>query len=267
MTETMGTTSGGTPPNTDTSTRDVAKEEARGVAQDAVQGGRQAAETAKEQAGQVADEALSQARMLIDQTREQITTQGSAQQERAATGLRSLADELSGMASGTDQGIAADLAREASARVRTAADWLENRQPGEVLDDVRSFARRRPGMFLLGAAAIGFVGGRMTRGLAAEARDDSPRAIRSDVGSATPSTPSTSPTSPLSTGVAEAAPVGPGYSVPPTTADPAGDATAQFTPTAPGAGFDQGANTTDQMPSELGARGTGASGNRTEGGA
>ena len=176
MTETMGTTSGGgTPTSGDASTRDVAKEEARGVAQDAVQSGKQTAETAKQQAGEVAGEAVNQAKMLLDQTREQVTAQGLAQQEKAASGLRELADELSGLVSGGVQheGLATDLARQASERVRTAADFIENRQPAELLDEVRRFARRRPGTFLLGAAAIGFLGGRLTRGIAAEARDDS----------------------------------------------------------------------------------------------
>jgi hypothetical protein len=61
-------------------------------------------------------------------------------------------------------------------------------------------------------------------------------------------------------GVGSATPAGPGYSVPPETdVDPAGDATARFTPT--------DSNTQrDQMPSEFGARGTGAAGNTTEGG-
>jgi vacuolar-type H+-ATPase subunit H len=268
MTETMGTTSGGTTPTSgDASTRDVAKEEARDVAQDAAQGGRQTAETAKQQAGEVTNEAMSQARLLIDQTREQVTAQGTAQQERAASGLRTLADELSGMASGGEQqeGLATDLARQAAERVRSAADMLENRQPSELLDEVRSFARRRPGTFLLGAAAIGFLGGRLTRGLADDARDDSGTPI------GTPSAPSaglpggyattqSGPASvqPVSTGVAGAAPASPGYSVTPETeVDPAGDATTQFRPT------DSGVQR-DQMPTEFGARGTGASGNRPE---
>ena len=127
MTETMGTTAGGsTPTGGDASTRDVAKEEARVVAQDAAQGGKQTVETAKQQAGEVTSEAMSQARMLFEQTREQVTAQGTAQQEKAASGLRTLADELSGMASGGTQqeGLATDLARQAAERVRTAADLL-----------------------------------------------------------------------------------------------------------------------------------------------
>jgi len=255
MTETMGTTSGGTPPTgTDTSTRDVAKEEAKGVAQDAAQKGKHTAETAKEQAGQVADEAMSQARMLFEQTRDQVTAQGSAQQERAASGLRSLADELTAMTSGGTQqeGLATDLARQASERVRTAADFIENRQPGELLDEVRGFARRRPGTFLLGAVALGFLGGRLTRGITEEVRDDSGTSGTSSTPLATRTAPTAglpanSPTNatgvaggvqsetgyssvqPVDSGVSEAAPASPGYSV-----TPEEQATTQFTPTSDG---------------------------------
>jgi vacuolar-type H+-ATPase subunit H len=282
MTETMGTTSGGTPPtgtttSTGTATRDVAKEETRTVAQDAAQSGKQTVDTAKQQAGEVASEAMSQARQLFEQTREQVTAQGTAQQEKAASGLRTLADELSGMASGTapQQGLATDLARQAAQHIQSAADFIENRQPSELLDEVRSFARRRPGMFLLGAAAAGFFGGRMTRGLAADAHDDTGTPLASRT-APTAGLPANSPTnatgvpgavqstggyastgtSGVTTGVSGAAPVAPGYSVPPEH-DPAGDATAQFTPTGSG-------GQRDQMPSEFGARGTSASGNRAE---
>jgi len=179
MTEMMGTPSGSsvggsTTPSSDASTRDVAKDEAKGVAQDAVQSGKQTAETAKQQAGEVAAEAKSQARVLVDQTREEVVAQGSAQQQKAAGGLRSVADELTGMVEGRgSSGIAGDLARQASDRVRTAADWLESREPSDLLWEVRRFARQRPGTFLLGAAVVGFLGGRLTRGAVDEARDDS----------------------------------------------------------------------------------------------
>ena len=279
MTETMGTTPGGaTPTAGDASTRDVAKEEARGVAQDAADKGRQTAETAKQQAGEVASEVKSQAQMLLEQTRDQVTEQGNAQKQQAASTLRSFADELQGMISGQgvqQEGLATDLARQASERVRTAADMLENREPSELLDEVRRFARRRPGAFLLGAAAVGFLGGRLTRGIADEARDDSGPALPVRT-APTAGLPANSPTNATGvqgavqspggysatpaagTGLSQAAPASPGYSVPPTTdVDPAGDATAQFTPT------DSGTQR-DQMPTEFGARGTGAAGNAPE---
>ena len=62
-----------------------------------------------------------------------------------------------------ESGMAADLARQGASRLDAAASWLEGRQPGEILDEVRSFARRRPGAFIAGAAILGLVGGRVTR--------------------------------------------------------------------------------------------------------
>ncbi len=179
MTETIGTSGahvGGTSPSGgSSSTRDVAKDEAKGVAQDAAQAGKQTAETAKQQAGEVAGEAKNQARALLDQTRQQLASQGNDQQQKAATGLRSLADEITSMINGEGGtgGVASDLARQASDRVQLAADWLESREPRDLLTEVQRFASRRPGTFLAAAGILGFIGGRMTRGAVDEARDSS----------------------------------------------------------------------------------------------
>jgi len=260
------TTPGGTSPSSESNTRDVAKEEAKGVAQDAAQAGKQTAETAKQQAGQVAGEAASQARMLLDEARGQLTSQGTAQQEKAASGLRTIADELSGMVNGTVEkpGIASEFAQQASDRVRTFADTLENGSPSDLLNEVRRFARQRPGVFLLSAAALGFLGGRLTRGAAEEARDqssgadyDATRGYGAATGTGYATGLAATPSVPVQ-GVTEA-PGTPGYSVPPA---PAGDATAQYTPTAPSTGLSE--TSTDQTPTEFGARGTGLSGNRTD---
>jgi hypothetical protein len=269
MTETLGSTSGGASSTSGDKTRDVAKEEAKGTAQDAAQAGKQTAETAKQQAGEVVGEAKSQAQMLLGQAKDELTSQGSAQKEKAASGLRSLADELTGMVNGdvSQPGLASDLARQASDRVRSVADMLENRQPSELLGEVRRFARQRPGVFLLSAAAVGFIGGRLTRGIAAEAHDDGTgQSVGTGYsggyggyGAATGTEyvggVATGTTVPASHSFAETGTGTPGYSVPPA---PAGDPTAQFTPTAPSTG-------TEQTPSEFGARGTNLAGNAEEG--
>jgi hypothetical protein len=62
--------------------------------------------------------------------------------------------------------MATDLAQEVSDRVRALGSHLENRDPGQLLDDARDFARRRPGTFLVGALAAGVVAGRMFRATA-----------------------------------------------------------------------------------------------------
>ena len=160
---------GDSPIEPGSSTTDVAKEQARSVAGDAKEGGQQVAATAREQTREVAGEAKTQAKQLFEQVRGELGDQASTQHQRAATGLRTLGDELGSMArSSQHSGVASDLAQQAAERVNDLAGWLESRQPGDVLSEVTDFARRKPGTFLAAAAAVGFLGGRLTRGLAAE---------------------------------------------------------------------------------------------------
>jgi len=56
---------------------------------------------------------------------------------------------------------------------------LQNREPADLLEEVRSFARRKPGLFLLGAAAAGVLAGRLTSGVKA-AHTDSGTSGRTD---------------------------------------------------------------------------------------
>jgi hypothetical protein len=71
-----------------------------------------------------------------------------------------------------DPGLATDVVREVSRRLSSAATWLGDRDPGSVLAEVKSFARRRPGTFIIGAAVLGVLAGRLTRALASNASDD-----------------------------------------------------------------------------------------------
>jgi hypothetical protein len=151
----------------------VARDEAANVGQSVRDAGGHIAETATEQARQVVSETGRQARDLFGEAREQAREQASAQQSKAAGQLRTLAGELNEMAAASGQsGMAAELAQQASDRIGEAASWLEKREPGDLLDEVRDFARRRPGVFLLGAVVAGVVAGRLTRGVAAAARSD-----------------------------------------------------------------------------------------------
>lgn len=131
--------------------------------------------TAADQARNVVQETRRQAGDLLGETRSQAREQVSAQQRKAAENLHTLADQLNEMAAKSgDSGTAAQLAEEASNRVHGVASWLERREPAELLDEVRDFARRRPGTFLLGAALAGVLAGRMTRGVTAAARSGQP---------------------------------------------------------------------------------------------
>jgi len=156
-------------------TADVAKDHATAVAQDAKDSTKGVASTAASEAKDVAHEAKSQARQLFSQLSSEANDQASGQTQRAAQGLRSLGDELKSMAENQqgESGMATDLARQGASRLHSAAGWIEQRQPGEILDEVRSFASRRPGVFLAGAAVLGLIGGRMTRGLTGDSSSSS----------------------------------------------------------------------------------------------
>ena len=140
--------------------------------------GKQAAKDVAATAGQEAQrttrEAKDQARQLWQQARSELTDQASAQQSRAAGGLRQLSDQLGSMASSADQdGAARGLVEDVARRAGDAATWLDQRDPASIVEEARTFAQRRPGTFLAIAAGLGVVAGRMSRSLRDEAKDSS----------------------------------------------------------------------------------------------
>lgn len=153
-----------------TSRADAAKEEAGDVARTAADSAQSVAETAKSEAANVASEAKANTKELLHQARHDLTQQASAQQQKVASGLRSVSDELHAMAQASDQpGVATDMVRQAAERSSSVATWLDGRDPGSLLDEVKSFARQRPGTFLLLAAGAGVLAGRLSRSLSAGA--------------------------------------------------------------------------------------------------
>jgi hypothetical protein len=175
------------------STTDVAKGQAAGVKDTAVDAGKNVASTAKDEASNVVAEAGSQARSLLGNVLGEVRGQVNTQQQRLAEGVHALAAELGSMASKSEQsGPITDLAHQASKKVGEVGHWLENREPADILDDLRSFARRRSGAFLGLSALAGVVVGRLTRGaVAANTSVDSPSSKSSSIGTA--STYSTTP--------------------------------------------------------------------------
>ena len=166
------------PPSTRDSsmpTAETIKDEAGNVAEQAGDSAKNVVETAKSEVANVASEVNSSARDLLEQARLDLTDQAGKQQQKVAVGLRSISEELQSMATASEQpGVATDLVRQAAERSSSVATWLEGRDPGSLLDEVKTFARQRPGTFLLLAAGAGVLAGRLSRGLSASA-DDSPR--------------------------------------------------------------------------------------------
>lgn len=125
---------------------------------------------AADRAKETLAEAKTQVKDLWAQSRTELAEGAGVQLQRLSVGARTVSDELSTMASASDDpGIASDLARRASGYLSAASSWLEDRGPDEVLADVSRFARRSPGTFLAIAAGLGLVAGRVARSL----RDDS----------------------------------------------------------------------------------------------
>lgn len=172
------------------STADTAKEQASTLKDKATDAGGQLLGEAKGEAAAVTQEAKRQLGDLWAQARTEVSDQASTQQSRLAGGLTAVGGQFSHMASApSEQNLATDIVREVGERADSLGRWLESHGPDEVLDEVRSFARRRPGTFLLIAAGAGVVLGRLTRGL-------------KDAPSATPTTPpTTAPTVPVRTSV------------------------------------------------------------------
>jgi cell division septum initiation protein DivIVA len=151
------------------STADVAKDQAASVAGGAADAAQHVAGVARDQVGQLAAEGGRQARELLGQAKSELSGQAQVQQDRVAGGLRAVGHQLSSMAeSSQDRGVATDLARQAAQKAHQIAGWLEQRDPGSVLDEVRAFARQRPGAFLAIALGAGVVTGRLVRGLSAD---------------------------------------------------------------------------------------------------
>jgi hypothetical protein len=148
-----------------------ASEQARHAAGTAADETRHVAGVAQDEAKRVASEARTQLHGLLDQTTREVDEQSRTQKGRLAESMRTFGDDLDRMSSQGQDGMAAQLTREVAERARSMSSYLDQREPRELLDDVRNFARRKPGTFLLGALAAGVVAGRLTRG-AKQAHDE-----------------------------------------------------------------------------------------------
>lgn len=171
--------------SSDPSKTDVAKEQAGQVAGTASEKASQVAGAATDKAGQVADtakeqvqevvaEATAQARNIAGELKTQVSEQAGTQRDRLVEQLRSVTDELTQMVSGggSQSGIASEFASRVADRTNDLAQFLDGREPADILATVQQYARRKPGAFLGGAALAGLLAGRLTRGVRA-ANDDS----------------------------------------------------------------------------------------------
>jgi hypothetical protein len=134
------------------------------------------AHTATQQARHVGGEIKAQAGQAVGHLRGRVRDEADSQSRRAAQNLRQWADDLHGMTeSGKPDSPVQGILQQVAGTGHKAADYLEDRGLGGAAGDLQDFARRRPGVFLAGALAAGFLFGRLAKVGARTAQDDQPR--------------------------------------------------------------------------------------------
>lgn len=143
----------------------VAGEQTREVASAASDAAGQLASTAVEKAAEVRDEAAVQVRNLVQDTTTQVRAQADAQTAKAAESLAGLRDQLRALADGRPDEAEAltQYLQQGAEKLGQLADRLQRDGLDGAVTDVSRFARRRPGVFLLGALGVGFGVGRLLR--------------------------------------------------------------------------------------------------------
>ena len=135
------------------------------VARTANQDVRELAGTVRDQADQVKGELADQARELLSETRGQLQAQADMQAGRLAAALFQVGTQAVALAGGrpAEAGPLVQYAEQAAGWLDTCAAEIEERGLEGIATDVTDFARRRPGVFLAGAAVVGFGIGRLIR--------------------------------------------------------------------------------------------------------
>jgi len=108
---------------------------------------------------------MHQTQEVLEDARGLLMDQARVQRDHLVDLLGTMGSDLDRMRIQAPSGLAADLVSQTAHHLRSLRTQLDGREPSDVLDDVRRFARRRPGTFLLGALAAGLVAGRLARGM------------------------------------------------------------------------------------------------------
>ena len=112
---------------------------------------------------QVVDQAQDTAGHVTQQAKQQATTQLGSQKDRAIDSLVTVAQALrqtSQHLHQQEQGMIAGYVDQVAERVESVTNHLRSRDVLQLLSETQDLARRRPGLFIGGAIALGFVGGR-----------------------------------------------------------------------------------------------------------
>lgn len=164
---------GGTVAEQATAVRDSVAEQAGRVGDVAVQRAGDVAGVARDEIARLAGDTRGELQSLWDQAATRLREQAGAGQRQLAEMVHALAGELGELASKAESdGPVTALIRQAAYRGGQFSHWLSEAETGDVLTEVRRFARRRPVVFLAGATLAGIVVGRLGRGLMAAAKTE-----------------------------------------------------------------------------------------------
>ena len=161
--------------------------------------GSQVTEQARQQGQQLAQQARQQAGELANRGSEQIKGQLANQKHNASqrlTPVQAALRETAQQLRKQGQGQVGDYAERAADQVERFSTYLRETEVDEIMDEGRRFARRRPGLFLGSAAAIGFFATRFLKSSSEEQQGPS-------VGEDFRATLSTAATTTVTTGIEE----------------------------------------------------------------
>lgn len=121
----------------------------------------------------VATDAAVEARGVVEQAVDRLHEQANQQTAHVQQALERSGAQLEALADGRveEAGPMADYARRAADRVNDAAGRVAGLGFDGMVSEVSGYARRRPGRFLLAAAAAGVVAGRLGRSARSASQD------------------------------------------------------------------------------------------------
>jgi hypothetical protein len=114
----------------------------------------------------VVSQTQQQASQLMDKAQAQAKSRLTTQKHQATQGLQSLAqtlDQTSQQLQQQDQESLAQYATKAGEQMEQLAQYLQQRDINELMDESQDYARRHPISFLAGAFALGFTAARFLK--------------------------------------------------------------------------------------------------------
>lgn len=144
----------------------AAREQGQQVGREAQDQARAVADTATQVAGQVADEVAGHAGDLARDAREQVTEQARQQTSNLGDAIGHLGEQVHALAAGKPEqaGPVGDYVDRFAGQLDQTAGRVNELGFDGLVDEAQRYARRRPGAFLVGAAAAGFAVSRLARG-------------------------------------------------------------------------------------------------------